>query len=61
MYGKKLIKTFHTISKDHWKKIRTNSCGFLNQIKQSGDKTKTMFLFLEKNAYHTILYTKLYD
>ena len=28
-------------------------CGYLNQIKQSGDEKKTNF-FLEKTTYHTI-------
>ena len=36
------------------KKNGTSFCGYLNQIKQSGDKKKTMLLFFGKNVYHTI-------
>ena len=54
MYGKILIIQCSYNFKKSLKKIPTNFCGSLNQIKQFGDKKNYFSFFFGKNGYHII-------
>ena len=60
MHGKMLIIQFSYNFKNHWKKNGTSFCGYLNQIKPSGDKKKKRcFFFLEKMFIVQFPYMKI--